>query len=75
MRLPIILLLALFTAVFALPPPQKPVVVSFPDDTPASIIDKAMAEVEKDGGIITHEYCMLFSCAKPEVMSANTFQR
>jgi hypothetical protein len=58
MRLPIVLLFAFFTAVFALPPPQKPVVVSFPDNTPASIIDKAIAEIEKGGGIITHEYCM-----------------
>jgi hypothetical protein len=33
--------------------------VSYPDNTPSSIIDMAMAEIEKDGGIITHEYCML----------------
>jgi hypothetical protein len=58
MRLPVLFLLALFTAVFALPPPQKPVIVSFPDNTPSSVIDKAIAEIEKDGGIITHEYCM-----------------
>ena len=59
MRLPILLLLAFLTAVFASPPSQKPVVVSFPDNTPASVIDKAVAEIKKDGGIITHEYCML----------------
>ncbi|OAP57878.1 hypothetical protein AYL99_08616 [Fonsecaea erecta] len=57
MRLPIVFLFTFFLAAFALPPPQKPVVVSFPDNTPSSIIDKAMAEIEKDGGIITHEYC------------------
>ncbi len=57
MRLPIILLLAFLTAVFGLPPPQKPVVISFPENTPSSIIEKAIAEIKKDGGIITHEYC------------------
>ena len=59
MRLLILFLLAFLTAVFALPPPQKPVVISFPENTPSSIIDKAIAEIEKDGGVITHEYCML----------------
>ncbi|KIW79208.1 hypothetical protein Z517_05820 [Fonsecaea pedrosoi CBS 271.37] len=59
MRLPLIFLFAFFVAVFALPPPQKPVVVSFPDDTPSSVIDKAIAEIEKDGGIITHEYSLI----------------
>ncbi|OQV07810.1 hypothetical protein CLAIMM_12183 [Cladophialophora immunda] len=59
MRLPIAFLFAFFVAVFALPPPQKPVVVSFPDNTPSSIIDKAIAEIEKDGGIITHEYSLI----------------
>lgn len=63
MRFPILFLLALFTAVFALPPPQKPVVVSFPDNTPASIIDKAIAEIVKDGGVITHEYCTVIPAA------------
>ncbi|KAJ9601975.1 hypothetical protein H2200_013534 [Cladophialophora chaetospira] len=59
MRLPIVFLLAFFTAVFALPPPQKPVVVSFPENTPSSIIEKAIAEIKKDGGIITHEYSLI----------------
>ncbi|KIW93029.1 uncharacterized protein Z519_06878 [Cladophialophora bantiana CBS 173.52] len=59
MRLPILFLLAFVAAVFALPPPQKPVVVSFPANTPSSIIDKAIAEIEKDGGIITHEYSLI----------------
>ncbi|EXJ61109.1 hypothetical protein A1O7_05262 [Cladophialophora yegresii CBS 114405] len=59
MRLPTVFLLALFTAVFALPPAQKPVVISFPDDTPSSIIDMAIAEIKKDGGIVTHEYSLI----------------
>ncbi|ETI24050.1 hypothetical protein G647_03419 [Cladophialophora carrionii CBS 160.54] len=59
MRLPAVFLLTLFAAALALPPAQKPVVVSFPDDTPASIIDMAIAEIEKDGGIITHEYALI----------------
>lgn len=58
MRFTILCLLALFATVFALLPPQKPVVVSFPDDTPSSVINDAIEEVKKGGGIITHEYGM-----------------
>lgn len=57
MHFSIALLLTFIVSVFALPPVQKPVVVQYPEDTPSSIIDKAMEEITKDGGIITHEYC------------------
>lgn len=58
MRFSLAIFFAFFLTVFALPPPQKPVVVSFPDNTPSSVIDKAIEEIKKDGGIITHEYCV-----------------
>ncbi len=58
MRLQIaLLLLAFIVSVFALPPTQKPVVVQYPDNTPSSVIDRAIEEIKKEGGIITHEYC------------------
>ncbi|KIW99516.1 uncharacterized protein Z518_11255 [Rhinocladiella mackenziei CBS 650.93] len=59
MRLSITLLFTLLALVLALPPPQKPVVVQYPEDTPSSIIDKAIEEIKKDGGIITHEYSLI----------------
>jgi hypothetical protein len=52
-----LILFALIAAVLAVKPAQKPVVVTFADNTPSSIIDKAMAEIEAAGGKITHEYC------------------
>jgi hypothetical protein len=58
MRLQIaFLLLAFIVSVLAVPPTQKPVVISYPDNTPSSVIDKAIEEIKKAGGIITHEYC------------------
>ncbi|KIW13648.1 hypothetical protein PV08_08839 [Exophiala spinifera] len=59
MRFSILLLLAFVAYVFALSAHQKPVVISYPADTPPSVIEKAMEEVEKDGGIITHEYSLI----------------
>jgi hypothetical protein len=57
MRFSILAFLTLIAFVLAVPPTQKPVVVSYPDDTPSSVIDQAIEEIRKDGGIITHEYC------------------
>jgi hypothetical protein len=57
MRFSILLLLAFVVYVLALSAPQKQVVISYPADTPPSVIEKAIKEIEKDGGIITHEYC------------------
>ncbi|KIV87993.1 hypothetical protein PV10_09173 [Exophiala mesophila] len=53
----ILILCALFVAALARPPPLKMVVVSYPKDTPPSIVDKAIEEVRKAGGIVTHQYC------------------
>ncbi len=56
MRLSIAFLFAFVACILAVAPPQKPVVVSYPEDTPASVIEKAIEEIKKDGGSITHEY-------------------
>lgn len=42
-----ILLLALFVAFASAVSPQKPVIVSYPDDTPQSVLDKAMEAIRK----------------------------
>lgn len=36
--------------------PQKPIIVTFPQNTPQSVIDKAMDTLKQAGGIVTHEY-------------------
>lgn len=57
MRLFITVLLALVTAALARPAALKTVIVSYPNDTPSSVVDKAIQEVIDAGGIVTHEYC------------------
>ncbi|KAK3719638.1 hypothetical protein LTR37_004175 [Vermiconidia calcicola] len=54
-------ILLAFLAVFAAAahPQQQPVVVSYPKDTPQSVIDKAMAAIKQAGGVITHEYSLI----------------
>jgi len=46
---------------------QKSVIVSFPADTPAHILDQAKSAVLKAGGMITHEYTIIkaFACTGP----------
>ena len=36
--------------------PRKSVIISYPNDTPQSVVDDAMASIEKNGGRITHKY-------------------
>ncbi|RFU32664.1 hypothetical protein B7463_g3657, partial [Scytalidium lignicola] len=36
--------------------PQKSVIVTYPDDTPDSVISDAKDAITKAGGVITHEY-------------------
>jgi hypothetical protein len=57
--------LAIFTFLFTLlsttamaVAPHKSVIISYPNDTPQSVVDEAMAKIEKDGGRITHKYSM-----------------
>ncbi|KAI5203750.1 hypothetical protein E4T42_00525 [Aureobasidium subglaciale] len=35
---------------------HKQVIVSYPKDTPDSVVEHAMAAIKEAGGIITHEY-------------------
>lgn len=37
-------------------PPQKAVIVSYPDDTPNHVVQQAMDAIKAAGGMITHEY-------------------
>lgn len=50
------LLLSLFALTALAAPPQRSVIVSYPDDTPNSVLDEAKAAVKQAGGMITHEY-------------------
>jgi hypothetical protein len=53
----ITLLLSLFSSlVFAVKVPPKSVVITYPKGTPGSVYDQAKEEIEKAGGIITHEF-------------------
>lgn len=51
--------LAAASGALAVDAPAKNVIVSFPFDTPASIVENAMDEIRKAGGIITHEYKLI----------------
>ena len=62
MKLSILASLAALLAVgAAVTQPQKQVIVSYPDDTPDSVIETAMNEIKAAGGYITHEY-KIFKC-------------
>jgi len=59
MKFTIISILALVAIAFAATMPQKAVIISYPDNTPTSVIDDAMAAIKAAGGIITHEYRLI----------------
>ncbi|KAG4411481.1 hypothetical protein IFR04_015386 [Cadophora malorum] len=59
MKFTIISILALVAVAFAATMPQKAVIISYPDNTPTSVIDDAMAAIKAAGGIITHEYRLI----------------
>ena len=50
------LLLALLVVLAAATSPQRSVIVSYPDDTPDSVLDEAKAAIKQAGGLVTHEY-------------------
>jgi hypothetical protein len=53
----ITLLLSIFSNLaLAVKVPPKSVVVTYPKGTPGSVYDQAKDEIEKAGGIITHEF-------------------
>ncbi|ELR01711.1 hypothetical protein VC83_00942 [Pseudogymnoascus destructans] len=51
--LPLLSLLALASAAAQ---PQRQVIISYPDNTPYSVVEAAMDEIRAAGGMITHEY-------------------
>ncbi|KXJ97028.1 hypothetical protein Micbo1qcDRAFT_229788 [Microdochium bolleyi] len=51
--------LAAASGALAVDAPSKNVIVSFPFDTPSNVVDNAMDEIRKAGGIITHEYKLI----------------
>jgi Mrp family chromosome partitioning ATPase len=59
MKFAIISVLALVTATLGANVPQKAVIVSYPDETPDSVINQAMDAIKDAGGMITHEYRLI----------------
>ncbi|KAK6210884.1 hypothetical protein LQW54_005761 [Pestalotiopsis sp. IQ-011] len=47
---------------------QKSVIVTFPNDVASDVIDRAMSEIKKAGGVITHEYNLIkgFAAKAPQ---------
>ncbi|KAI0809417.1 hypothetical protein GGR55DRAFT_649883 [Xylaria sp. FL0064] len=47
---------------------QKAIIMSFPRDTPDNVINRAMDDIRKAGGTITHEYKLLkgFAAKAPQ---------
>ena len=59
MKLAILSVLALATTALAVVVPQKAVIVSYPDETPDSVVNQAMDAIREAGGMITHEYRLI----------------
>ena len=60
-------IIALLGVASAIAQPQKQVIVSYPDNTPDSVIEAAMSEIKAAGGFITHEY-KIFKCVAASSM-------
>ncbi|KAI9048118.1 hypothetical protein LZ554_007913 [Drepanopeziza brunnea f. sp. 'monogermtubi'] len=56
MRLAIFSSLALVAVAAAVTSPLKSVIVSYPDNTPDSVLNQAKSAIKTAGGFITHEY-------------------
>jgi Mrp family chromosome partitioning ATPase len=59
MKIAFLSVLALATAALAATVPQKAVIVSYPDETPDSVVNQAMDAIREAGGMITHEYRLI----------------
>ncbi|KAK4986170.1 hypothetical protein LTR66_007947 [Elasticomyces elasticus] len=53
------ILLALLAICAHAAAPQKAVIVSYPKDTPDSVVDRAKTAIKEAGGAITHEYKLI----------------
>lgn len=56
MKLQLLSIFALVALAVGAKLPQKQVIVSYPDNTPDSVLDKAKNAIKEAGGVITHEY-------------------
>jgi hypothetical protein len=59
MKLAIVSVLALGAVVLGAQLPQKAVIVSYPNDTPDSVLNQAKDAIKAAGGMITHEYKLI----------------
>ena len=59
MKFSILSMLACAAVAIAVVQPQKAVIVSYPEDTPDSVVEKAMDAIKEAGGSITHEYKLI----------------
>jgi len=59
MKLTFLPVLAVIATAMAVNLPQKAVIVSYPNDTPDSIVDQAKDAIKAAGGMITHEYKLI----------------
>jgi hypothetical protein len=59
MKISVLPILALVTAALAVTQPQKAVIVSYPDETPDSVVEQAKDAIKAAGGFITHEYKLI----------------
>jgi hypothetical protein len=59
MKFTILSILALITVVMAAAQPQKAVIVSYPNDTPDSIVNQAKDAIIASGGRIIHDYILI----------------
>ncbi|KAH8820509.1 hypothetical protein F5884DRAFT_764314 [Xylogone sp. PMI_703] len=68
-------LFALLPLALAITMPHKSVIITFPDDTPTDVINKAKDTIVQQGGKITHEYNLFkgFAAETPE-NALNTVQ-
>ncbi|RMZ04148.1 hypothetical protein D0860_06514 [Hortaea werneckii] len=53
------LLVVLFAVLSWAADSDRQVIVSYPKGTPQNIMDEAMAEIKKAGGMIEHEYSLI----------------
>jgi Mrp family chromosome partitioning ATPase len=53
------LLVCLFALTAIAVAPQKAVIVTYPENTPDSVLDQAKDAIRKAGGMITHDYKLI----------------
>ena len=71
------LLVCLFALTVIAVAPQKAVIVTYPENTPDSVMDQAKDTIRKAGGMITHDYKLIRSatCALGHVEVLILLQR